>query len=135
MRANVQTLEKLRDRMHQGFMFPVGDNFSESILGYMLIGLNAENYKPDINTDTAAMQILSRQSAGGQCPNPKADGRPPLCLGYIGQTVLSMRALQLYAPKAGGAAYQRAIQLAASWLAKAQSFNNDDRGWRLAGLA
>ncbi len=46
-----------------------------------------------------------------------------------------MRALQLYAPKAGGAAYQKAIQLAAAWLAKAQSLNNDDRGWRLTGLA
>ena len=32
-----------------------------------------------------------------------------------------MRALQLYAPKADKAAYDHAIQLAASWLAKANS--------------
>jgi ankyrin repeat protein len=135
VRANVQALEKLRDRMHQGYMFPTGDNFSESILGYMLIGLNAENYQPDLNTDAAAMQILWRQNTDGQWTNQISDGRPPLCLGYIGQTVLSMRALQLYAPKAGRAAYQKSVQLAASWLAKAHSFTNDDRGWRLAGLA
>jgi squalene cyclase len=41
----------------------------------------------------------------------------------------------LYAPKTGGKTYQKAVQLAATWLAQAQSFNNDDRGWRLAGLA
>jgi Squalene-hopene cyclase C-terminal domain len=46
-----------------------------------------------------------------------------------------MRALQLYAPKLDRAAYDRAIQLAASWLAKAQSSNNEDRSYRLLGLA
>ena len=90
VRANVRTLENLRDRMRQGFMFPTGDNFSESILGYILIGLGAENYKPDINTDAAAMQILWRQNPDGQWPAPTADTRQPLCLGYIGQTVLSV---------------------------------------------
>jgi ankyrin repeat protein len=135
VRANVRALEKLRDRLHQGFVFPAGDNFSEGILNYILIGLNAENYKPDINTDAVAMHILWRQNADGQWPNQRADSRPPLCLDYIGATARSMRALQLYAPKAGRTAYQKSIQLAAAWLAKAQSFNNDDRGWRLAGLA
>ena len=51
VRANVQALEKLRDRMHQGFVFPVGDNFSEGILSYMLIGLNAD---PCVKSKTRA---------------------------------------------------------------------------------
>jgi hypothetical protein len=38
-----------------------------------------------------------------------------------------MRALQLYAPKPDRAAYGRAIQLAAAWLANAQATNNEDR--------
>src|SRR5260370_6253692 len=135
VRANVLALEKLRDRMHQGFMFAVGDNFDETILSYMLIGLHAENYKPDLNTDAVAMHILKRQTPDGQWPSPVADTRPPLCLNYIGQTALSMRALQLYAPKAGKAAYDTSIQLAASWLANAQPVTNEDRAWRLAGLA
>jgi squalene cyclase len=46
-----------------------------------------------------------------------------------------MRALQLYAPKVHKAAYDQSIQLAAGWMAKAQAKNNDDRGWRLIGLA
>jgi ankyrin repeat protein len=135
VRANALALEKLRDRLHQGFMFPTEDNFSEVILAYMLIGLNAENYKPDLNTDASVMHILWRQNADGAWPVRNADTRPPLCLDYIGQTALSMRALQLYAPKSGRAAYDEAVQLAAAWLAKATSFSNDDRGWRLSGLA
>ena len=54
---------------------------------------------------------------------------------YIGQTALSMRALQLYAPRTDKAAYDQFIQLAATWLTKVRSRNNDDRGWRLLGLA
>jgi ankyrin repeat protein len=135
VKANVEALEKLRDRLHQGFVLPVGDNFSENILSYMLFGLNAEGYKSDINTDAAAMDILMRQQADGEWPLQKADTRPPLCLGYVGNTAMAMRALQLYAPKTDADAYRKAVQLAASWLAQAQSYSNDDRGWRLAGLA
>jgi hypothetical protein len=46
-----------------------------------------------------------------------------------------MRALQLYGLKTDKAAYDRSIQLAAAWIAKATPRNNDDRGWRLLGLA
>jgi len=135
VRANVLALETLRDRLHQGFMLPIKDNFSQDLAAYILIGLNAENYKPDLNTDAAAIHILWRQNADGSWPVQIADSRPPLCLGYIEQTALSMRALQLYAPKAGRGNYDRAVQLAASWLAKARAFTNEDRAWHLAGLA
>jgi hypothetical protein len=46
-----------------------------------------------------------------------------------------MRALQLYAPKTGAADWNRSIQRAAAWLARVGAKNNDDRGWRLLGLA
>ena len=71
--------------------------------------------------------------AGG--PTRPAIRGPPLCSDYIGQTALSMRSLQLYAPKVHKAAYDQSVQLAAAWMAKAQPKNNDDRGWRLLGLA
>lgn len=135
VRVNADFLSKTRDRLQQGFLVSVEDTFSESVIAYMLLGLNAEGYKPDLNTDAAAMHIFLRQSPTGQWFAPPVDDRQPLCLGYIGYTVLSMRALQLYAPKAGAADYHRAIQLAATWLATAHSSNNDDLGWRLAGLA
>src|SRR5258708_6131073 len=125
----------MRDNLRQGFIAPVEEYFGPSVVSYMLIGLEAENYKPDLNTEAVAMYLKSRQSPDGQWTYPAADTRPPICSDYIGQTALSMRALQLYAPKTDKAAYDRAIQLAAVWLAKAQSTNNDDRSFRLLGLA
>ena len=135
VKANVVGLEKLRDYLHQGFFTPVEDTFGPFLLSYILIGLDAEHYKPDLNTDTVAMYLKSRQSPDGQWVFAAADTRPPICSEYIGQTALSMRALQLYSPKVDKAAYDRAIQLASAWMAKAQSANNDDRGYRLLGLA
>ncbi len=135
VKANVFGLEKLRDYLHQGFFTPVEDNFGPFLLSYVLLGLDAEHYPADLNTDAVAMYLKSHQSANGQWAFPAADSRPPICSEYIGQTALSMRALQLYAPKTDKAAYDRAIQLAAAWIAKAQPKNNDDRGWRVLGLA
>ena len=134
MRVNVEELESLRDKMHQGYLFRVGDNFTDFVLAYQLLGLAAQNYRPDLNTDAAVMLIQSRQKPNGEWPYPHADMRPPICLDYIAQTALAMRALQLYAPKTGKSEYEKSIRLAASWLARAQSFNNDDRAWRLTGL-
>jgi hypothetical protein len=114
---------------------PVGDVFGPVVVSYILVGLDAEHYKPDLNTDAVAMYLKSHQSPDGQWAVPIADTRPPLCSDYIGQTALSMRALQLYASKTDKAAYDQSIQLAATWMTKVRSRNNDDRGWRLLGLA
>jgi ankyrin repeat protein len=135
LQANSGALEKTRDMLHQGFLVPTQDNFSENIVAYILLGLHAEGYKADLNTDAAAMHILWRQQPTGEWFQPMADIRQPLCLNHIGQTALSMRALQLYTPKTDEAAYRRSIQLGALWLANAKSYNNDDRSWRVAGLA
>jgi ankyrin repeat protein len=134
VKGNAFGLEKLRDYMHQGFFTPVGEYFGPVVMAYILVGLDAEHYPADLNTDAVAMYLKGRQSPDGQWLYPMADTRPPLCMDYIGQTALSLRALQLYAPKADKAAYDRAIQLAGSWIAKAKSSNNDDRSWRLMGL-
>ncbi len=89
-------LEKLRDSLHQNFLVPVEDFFAPGVLSYMLVGLDAERYKPDLNTDAVAMFLKARQSTDGQWAYGAADIRPPLCSDYIGQTAISMRALQLY---------------------------------------
>jgi len=135
VQANGEALGKIRDRLHQGFLLPTEDNFTEGVLAYQLMGLAAEGYKPDLNTDTTALYILQRQHANGEWPAQHADIRPPICLDYVGLTARAMRALQLYMPKAGAENYRKAIRLAANWLATAHAYNNDDRSWRLAGLA
>jgi hypothetical protein len=126
VKANVFGLEKLRDYLHQGFFAPVEDDFGPFLLGYILVGLDAEQYKPDLNTDAVAMYLKSHQAVDGQWAFPVADTRPPLCSVYIGQTALAMRALQLYAPQTDKAAYDQSIQLSAGWLAKARPTNNDE---------
>jgi squalene cyclase len=114
---------------------PVQDTFGQDVVAYMLIGLAAEQYQPDLNTDAAAMYLRSHQNPEGEWPYALADSRPPLCSEYIGQTALAMRALQLYAPKTDKAGYDRAVQLAAGWIEKARASNTNDRDWRVIGLA
>jgi ankyrin repeat protein/mono/diheme cytochrome c family protein len=133
--TNVDYLAKSREVLYQGFLAPTEDNFSDSVVAYLLLGLNAEGYKADLNTDAAAMHILWRQAPEGDWPEAVADGRQPLCLMHIGETAVDMRALQLYAPKLNAAAYQRAVALAARWMSTAKSYSNDDRSWRVIGLA
>jgi ankyrin repeat protein len=135
VQANADVLAKLRDRMHQGFIVPTEDNFTEGVLAYQLMGLAAEGYKSDLSTDTAALYILQRQHRNGEWPAQHADNRPPICLDYIGQTARAMHALQLYTPKANAEEFRKSIRLAANWIANARSYNNEDRSWRVAGLA
>jgi hypothetical protein len=113
----------------------VGDFFGPDNLGYVLIGLAAEGYKSDLNTDTVAMYIKMHQGTDGHWATNAVDTRPPLCSDYIGQTAIAMRALQLYPPTMQASAYQKSVEAAAVWLATARSRNTDDMTWRLLGLA
>jgi N-acyl-D-amino-acid deacylase len=132
VKANVDVLESSRDAMHQGFYAPM-INANPVILAFVLLGLDAEGYKPDLNTDAVAMFLLARQAADGHWPYGP-DFRPPLCADYLGQTVLSMRGLQLYPPRVDKPAYAKAIQLAATWIGEFKPRTNYDLAWRLQGL-
>ena len=141
VKINAAYIEHERDALHQGFFAAqagaeaFADTFGPSVLGYVLVGLHAENYQPDLNTDAVAMYLKSRQALDGEWQYPAADTRQPICLDYMGQTALCMRALQLYAPKVDKAAYERAVQRAASWLSGAKPRTDEDRLWQLQGLA
>ena len=129
---NAGSLGGIRDLLHQGFFIP-GINPNPVILGYVLLGLDAEGYKPDLSTDAVAMYIQSHQMADGHWAfGPEA--RPPLCAADLSQTVISMRSLQLYAPKVDKAAYAKSVQLAATWIGEYQPKTNYDLAWRLQGL-
>lgn len=135
-RFAVEELAAVRHRIHQGFhIAAVGDMFTDFTLGYELLGLHAQNHPADLNTDAVVQLIRSRQKPTGEWPYPRGDQRPPICLDYVTQTALAMRALQLYPPKLDEAGCAEAVRRAAAWLAKAKAVNNDDRAWRLTGLA
>jgi len=134
VKANVSFLEQKRDLMHAGFFFGAAQG-DPAIASYILLGLDAERYKADLNTDAVAMFVKARQMPDGRWAFG-TDGRPPLCAdGDIGVTVLNMRALQLYPPKVDKPSYEKSVQLAAAWLAKVEPTTDDDRSWRLLGLA
>jgi ankyrin repeat protein len=136
VKANISHLERFRDRLHQGvYLVQVNDDFGAVILGYILTGLDAERHKPDLNTDTVAFYLKTHQMVDGHWAIARVSERPPICLEYIGQTALAMRALQLYAPKTDKASFDKSIQLAANWIAKADAVLTEDRSWRLLGLA
>jgi ankyrin repeat protein len=142
VKANVAFLENHRETLHQGFFAgqasgaeAFGDTFGPSVLGYILVGLDAEHYQPDLNTDAVAVYLKSRQMSDGHWAYTAGDARPPLCSDYMGQTALAMRALQLYAPKVGKAEYEKTVRLAAEWLANTEPRTHEDRVWRLLGLA
>ena len=132
VKVNAGALEGSRDALHQGFFVPML-NANPVILAYVLLGLDAEGYKPDLSTDAVAMYIQTHQMADGRWAfGPEA--RPPLCADTLGQTVLSMRGLQLYAPQVDKAAYAKSIQLAATWIGEFQPRTHYDLAWRLQGL-
>jgi ankyrin repeat protein len=134
VQGNVFGLMQLRDNLRQGVIAPVGEYFGPVVIGFMLLGLDAERYKGDLNTDMAAVFLKNRQGADGHWPYLPADTRPPLCSDYIAQTAIAMRAMQLYAPKLERASYDQAVQQAAAWLSKQQPKGNEDRVARLEGL-
>jgi hypothetical protein len=47
---------KKRDLMHQGFGNSVADNFMDFVWAYALLGLHAEHYQADLNTDAVQLQ-------------------------------------------------------------------------------
>jgi hypothetical protein len=135
VKANVFGIEKFRDRLLQGFMFPTEDFFAPFSMAYILLSLHGENYPADLNTDVVAMYLKGRQAPDGQWSYPLGDTRPPLCLSHISQTALAMRSLQLYAPMMDKPGYQKAVQLAATWIAKEPALNTEDLSWKVLGLA
>ena len=135
VKATVAFIAKARDRLHQGFLISVGDTFGSDLLAYDLVGLAGERYKPDLDTDAAVMFIRMQQRPDGHWASNRTDTRPPLGSDYVGQTALSMRALQLYAPKADTTGYEKSVRLAAAWLTELQPKDNDDQCWKLLGLA
>ncbi len=130
--VNAGSLAGSRDILHQGFLVPI-INANPVILSYVLLGLDAEGYKPDLSTDAVVMYLQRHQMADGRWAfGPEA--RPPLCADTLGQTVLSMRGIQLYTPRVDKAAYTKSIQLATSFIGEFHPRTNYDLAWRLLGL-
>jgi ankyrin repeat protein len=121
-------IEDWRDRALQGVGIP-GDSDTVS---YILMGMAAEEYRPDAATEAMAHYLKDRQSPDGRWMI--FAHRPPLESSDFQVTACSLRAIQAYAPKPQRAEYEKAVQLAAGWLAKARPRTTEDRAFQLLGL-
>jgi len=122
-------LESWRERTLQNSGIAGG----QDTINYLLVGLSADGHAPDRATDAQAMWLRRRQAADGHWP--LATLRPPIESNDIEVTAVSMRALQLYAPKTSRAEYDRAIGRARDWLASAKGDVTEEKAFRLLGLA
>jgi ankyrin repeat protein len=121
-------VDSWRERMIQGLGIP-GD--SETV-GYILLGLSAEEYPAGPATDAAVRFLKGKQWPDGHW-EPLAH-RPPLEASSFAVTAFAMRAMQLYMPAAQRADYTRAVARAAAWLARSKPGTHDDRAFHLLGL-
>jgi hypothetical protein len=121
-------IDSWRDRLLQGFGIP-GDN---DTISHLLLGLSAAGYSADAATDAMAMFLIRQQFADGHFRI--LVHRPPIESSDIEVTAATMRALQLYAPKADRQRYTDAIARAAKWLEQAVPTTTEDRAFQLLGL-
>jgi ankyrin repeat protein len=122
-------LDMWRERALQGIGIP-GD---ADTIGPILVGLAAENYPPDPATDAMAYYLKNQQVADGRWLT--LAHRPPVEISDLQTTVMSLRALQVYGIKSRRAVYDKAVQSAAVWLAKAEPHDTQDRALKLLGLS
>lgn len=100
--------------------------------GYILAGLAASNYPPDVATDAIAIYLKRRQAADGGWRI--ATERPPIESSDFEATAIAVRALRVYAPQTKRTEYAKAIQRGALWLSHAPPSTNEDYVYRLLGL-
>jgi ankyrin repeat protein len=122
-------LDMWRERALQGIGIP-GD---ADTVSYILLGLAAEHYPPDAATDAMAYFLKNQQLLDGRWL-PLAH-RPPIEISDVQLTAISLRALQVYGIKARRPIYDKAIQSAAAYLAKAQPRDTQELAFRLLGLS
>lgn len=118
-----------RERLLQGERPPGGNDTP----AYVLIGLAASRQSPNPGTDAMVHYLAGHQTEAG---NWEVDNRirPPLEASYFNPTALSLRALQLYAPKGRRESVKQQIAAARQWLLKTVPQSNEDRAFQLLGL-
>jgi ankyrin repeat protein len=121
-------IEGNRERYLQGIPIAGGPDTA----AYILLGMAAEACPPDPATDAMARYLKIRQRPDGSWRD--FGGRPPIESSDIQDTATAMRAIQVYMLKARRAEYDKTVQLAVDWLAKAQPKTTEDRAFQLFGL-
>ena len=132
-RQQVKKIGNYIDMWRERALQAVGIPGDADTVSYILLGLAAEDYAPDAATDAMAYYLKNQQLADGRWV-PLAH-RPPIEISDVQVTAMALRALQVYGIKARRATYEKAVQSAAGWLAKAEARDTQEKAFRLLGLA
>jgi ankyrin repeat protein len=93
------------------------------------------NHEPRTQvTDAIVRYLMALQTADGGWRNPEGR-RPPMNSGRFQTTALAIYAMKNFAPEAEKLSSEKAIARAVAWLEKAAPVTNQDRAFRLLGLA
>ncbi len=99
---------------------------------YVLLGLNAEKFPADFNTDLAVDYLISQALPDGSFKAEYA--RVPLEMGDIHLTAFSIRAIQLYASPSKAASVKQLVIRTQQWLEKQQPTNQQELAFQLLGM-
>ena len=101
--------------------------------GYIALGLAAENYPADENTDAMIIELAGRQTLDGSWT--AFSHRPPLEYSRISATALAVHAMQSYGPPGLKEAFNLRVDRARKWLTAVEPKSNSETVFRLLGLA
>jgi N-acyl-D-amino-acid deacylase len=127
MQAVTAVIDANREQLLQGVMSLGG---GATTLGYILIAFDAQHRPPSQATDAMVRHLKLTQQPDGRWTSVH---RPPSESSEFTAAAVSLRGLQLYAPKDAG--YDKAIRAAAGWLTNARPATTEDRVFRVFGLA
>src|SRR5204863_7343298 len=127
-----QTISAYINDWSERALLNVGIPGDSDTLSYILLGLAAENYPPDAATDALSRLLKSKQMPEGRWLI--FAHRPPIESSDFEVTAVSLRALQVYGPKAQRAEYEKSVQLATRWLKSTEPKTIEDRVFQLLGL-
>jgi ankyrin repeat protein len=100
---------------------------------YIMLGLAADGYEPDVTTDALVLNLAAKQFPDGSW-RPWSP-RPPIEYSPVTATALSIRVLQIYCPPALRHEFDQRILAAREWLRRAEPRSNEEKAMRLLGLA
>src|SRR5262245_9554852 len=118
--------------VREKLLFGAGTPGDATTVGYVLMGLAADKQPADKNTDAMIHYLLGKQSKDGRWK--PVTYRPPMEFSDFTTTAVTLRALQLYAPKGRADEVARRADLARTWLAAATPSTNEERAFQLLGL-
>ena len=122
-------LESWRERTLQN-MFIAGQ---ADTISYLMLGIGAAEQTPDLATDAQVIWLKRRQMPDGHWPVMTI--RPPIESNDIEVTAVSMRALQMYAPKTHRAEFVQSVERARNWLVGAKPETTEEHAFRVLGLS